>query len=171
MAELHDHPSQRAQRTNDRTLHFWRALCGERPYPAPGDVVSGTAAGEATSLRPNVFVLYFDGQPLESVFTFGSEVLDTVCGAHTGGHRLADCLPGPLRDSMLGFVRALAKARKPIAVSSSFTRDEGGEVLYRSIYLPLSGDQQHVEHLLGAFSYKEVPAAAEAEASLPRLSA
>ena len=61
--------------------------------------------------------------------------------------------------SMLSFVRTISKARKPIAVSSSFDADDGAVVLYRSIYLPLSADQRNVEYLLGAFSYKEQLAA------------
>ena len=153
--------SLRRLRANDRTLSYWRDLRGERAFPTPVDVTSGAdaVAEEAEDLRPNVFVVYFNGQPLESVFTIGSAVLESICGIETSGRRIVDCLPVPLRDSMLSFVRALAKARKPIAVSSSFTPDDGAEVLYRSIYVPLSADQNNVEHLLGAFSYKQPPAA------------
>jgi hypothetical protein len=160
---LRDRKSQtdgRIRRTNDRTLAYWNELRGDRAYPSPDDVISDTAAegAEAEVLRRNVFVVYFDGQPLDSVFTFSSEVLESACGIRTADTRVADCLPSPLCDSMISFVRALAKARKPIAVSSSFATEKGTELLYRSIYLPLSADQENVEYLLGAFSFKETPA-------------
>ena len=161
LAEHVDKSSPRSQRTNDRAFSLWRELRGSRAYPTPNEVASGadTSAEEAGTLWPNVFVVYFNGQPLDSVFTFGSPVLESVLGVETGGCRVADCLPGPLRDSMLSFVKTLSKTRKPIAVSSSFAVEDGSEVLYRSIYLPLSADQNNVEHLLGAFSYKQSPAA------------
>ncbi len=161
MAEIHIRAAPRWQRTNDRVLHYWRDLCGDRAFPTPADVVDAAEAHgeEAEGLKPNVFVLYFNGYPLESVFTMGSEVLESACGVETSGHRVADCLPDALRDSMLSFVRTLARTRKPIAVSSSFANQSGDEVLYRSIYLPLSADQNSVGYLLGAFSFKKRPAA------------
>ncbi len=157
---MRDHKSRgdgRIRRTNDRTLAFWNELRGDRAFPSPHDVTASATvdSAEVETLRPNVFVVYFNGQPLESVFTFASEVLESVCGISTAHTRVADSLPSPLCDSMLSFVRALAKARKPIAVSSSFATENGTELLYRSIYLPLSVDQDKVEHLLGAFSFKE----------------
>ncbi len=157
---MRDHKSRgdsQIRRTNDRTLAFWNELRGDRAFPTPHDVTASATvdSAEVETLRPNVFVVYFNGQPLESVFTFGSEVLESVCGISTAHTRIADSLPSPLCASMLSFVRALAKARKPIAVSSSFATENGTELLYRSIYLPLSVDQDKVEHLLGAFSFKE----------------
>ena len=149
----------RSRRTNDRVLGLWRELRGNRAYPTPEDVISDANAEDAGGVGPNAFIIYFDGQPLESVFTSGSKVLESVCGTETRGNRITDCLPKPLGESMLGFVRTLAKIRKPIAVSSRFATDHGSEILYRSIYLPLSTDQDHVEYLLGAFSYKESRAA------------
>ena len=140
-------------------LGYWHELRGDRAYPTPDEVSFGAGAEDAEKLGANVFVVYFNSQPLESVFTSGSKVLESVCGAETRGCRITDCLPQPLRESMLGFVRTLAKTHKPIAVSSSFTNDDGSQILYRSIYLPLSSDESNVEHLLGAFSYKELAAA------------
>ncbi len=140
-------------------MAYWNELRGSRAYPSPDDVISDPAGNDQDeTIRRNVFVVYFNGQPLDSVFTVGSEVLESVCGIKIADTRVADCLPSPLSNSMISFVRALAKARKPIAVSSSFATEEGGELLYRSIYLPLSADQEKVEYLLGAFSFKESPA-------------
>ena len=37
----------------------------------------------------------------------------------------------------------------------NFTNTRGEEILYRSIILPLSDDQENVNYLVGAFSYKQ----------------
>ena len=157
-------PRQRAprQRANDRTLGLWQELRGVRQFPTPDEAASLAAElrREAGDLEPNVFVVDFKDEPLQSVFTVGSPVLDSVCGQVTAARRMADCLPDYLRRSMLGFVKTMAKGPRPITVSSRFITACGKEMLYRSIYLPLGTDRSPVGHLLGAFSFKALPATA-----------
>lgn len=146
----------RVRRTNDRVLSWWREMRGDRRYPTLDEVVEvrDHLRDDSGSLMDNLFIVYFDGAPQDSVFTAGSGVLDSVCGTETTGRRVDECLPADLRDSMLGFVRTISKTCKPIAVSSRFTTEGGEEVLYRSIYLPLSREDESVDHLIGAFSCK-----------------
>ena len=149
------------QRANDRTLACWQDMRRGRMFPTPDQATSFATElwQEADNLEPNVFVVDFNGAPQHSVFTVGSPTLDFVCGHGTAARRIADCLPDPLRRSMLGFVKTMAKGPRPITVSSSFVTECGKQMLYRSIYLPLSADQSRVAHLLGAFSCKALPAA------------
>ena len=44
--------------------------------------------------------------------------------------------------------------KKPIADVGQFTNANGDEVYYRSILLPLSSDQENVDYVLVAFSFK-----------------
>ena len=44
--------------------------------------------------------------------------------------------------------------RKPIADVGEFTNASGEEILYRSVFLPVTDDGGSVTHLIGAFSYK-----------------
>ncbi len=148
------------RRTNDRALAYWRELRGDRVFPRPQDV-SLEADLEFEGLErlwPNIFVVYFKTNPEESVFTLASAVLDSLCEAPTIDRRLADCLPATLRESVLSFVHGIARAHKPLSVSSHFVTDHGIDVLYRSIFLPLSSDQGTVDFLLGAFSYRPLSA-------------
>ena len=46
--------------------------------------------------------------------------------------------------------------RVPISRSGDFVNAEGITCLYRSILLPLSGDQKSIDYLLGAANYREV---------------
>ncbi len=149
------------QRANDRALACWQEMRGERAFPTPDQATSFATElwREAGDLGSNVFVVDFNGAPQRSVFTVGSPALDSVCGQGTARRRIADCLPNPLRRSILGFVKTMAKAPRPITVSSSFVTEGGKQMLYRSIYLPLSANQSRVAHLLGAFSFKALPAA------------
>jgi len=143
-------------------LGLWQELRGRRPFPTPDEGTSFAAElrREDGDLEPNVFVVDFQGEPLRSVFTVASPALDRLCGQGTAARRMTDCLPDPLRRSMLGFVKTMAKGPRPITVSSSFITECGKEMLYRSIYLPLGTDRRPVGHLLGAFSFKASPAAA-----------
>jgi hypothetical protein len=138
-------------------LTYWRDLRGDRSYPSPQEVTVAAHGHDPADvdLVTHFFVVDFDGEPMESVFTSGSSVLDTICGIETAGRRISECLPSALGNSMISFVRAMARARKPIAVSGAFDVEADAKVLYRSIYMPLSVDQAKVEHLLGAFSYKQ----------------
>jgi hypothetical protein len=149
-------------RANDRALGLWQDLRGARPFPTADQATSFAAElrREAGDLEPNVFVLDFKDEPLQSVFTVASPALDSVCGQDTATRRMTDCLPDPLRRSMLGFVKTMAKGPRPITVSSSFITDCGKEMLYRSIYLPLGTDRGRIGHLLGAFSFKPLSATA-----------
>jgi hypothetical protein len=149
------------QRANDRTLACWQDMRGGHVFPTPDQATSFATElwEEADDLESNIFVVEFNGAPQHSVFTVGSPALDSLCGQGTAARRIADCLPNPLRRSILGFVKTMAKGPRPITVSSSFVTDGGEQLLYRSIYLPLSADQSRVAHLLGAFSFKALPAA------------
>lgn len=150
------------QRANDRTLGLWQEMRGARPFPTPDEATTLAAElrRQAGDLEANVFVVDINDEPLQSVFTVASPVLDQVCGKDTARRRISDCLPDPLRRSMLGFVKTMAKGPRPITVSSRFITERGKEMLYRSIYLPLGSDRGRVRHLLGAFSFKALPAAA-----------
>ncbi len=146
----------RSQRANDRALGYWLGLRGERAFPEPAEVMAWAEPAAARQpLAPNVFLLDVAGGASQSVFVRGGAALDSICGAGVAGQRIADCLPAALGRSVLGFVRAAAKTGRPITVSSSFDDGDGGAVLYRSAFLPLSADQRHVGHLLGSFSYTE----------------
>ena len=146
----------RARRTNDLALTYWRELRGQRTYPSPEEVLAASE-GQAPAdddLTPHFFVVDFDGEPAASVFTSGSAVLDSVLGTETAGRKISECMPAGLGESMISFVRVMARTKKPITVSGTFDADADDRVLYRSIYMPLSADQSNVDHMLGAFSFK-----------------
>lgn len=155
-----DERSFRKRRTNDRALAYWQELRGDRVFPRPQDVTleSDVKFEGIERLWPNLFIIYFGAQPEKAVFTLASAALDSVCDAPTFDRPVADCLPATLRDSVMSFIRAMARVHKPLAVSSHFVTDRGIDVLYRSIFLPLSSDEKSTESLFGAFSCRQLAA-------------
>lgn len=59
-------------------------------------------------------------------------------------------------DRGLVFWRVAAELKKPIADVGGFTNANGIDIVYRSVFLPVSEDGTQVTHLLGAFSYRMV---------------
>lgn len=69
------------------------------------------------------------------------------------GKKVIDVLPSSTERG-LSFCRAAAELQKPIADVGHFTNADGEDIYYRSVLLPLSDDQETVNYLLGAFSFK-----------------
>ena len=67
-------------------------------------------------------------------------------------------IPGGMGTRTLFFHQAAVGLKGPVDDAGAWTRSDGTQILYRSILLPLSDDQQTVNFLLGAFSYRPVPA-------------
>ena len=148
----------RSQRTNDRAHVYWDELRGGRSFPSPNDLTftASRTVFQHPLLARHVFVVCFEGEPGDSFFQYGCPTLALVCGDETTGRRLVDCLPGNLGRSMVGFVKVMTRTPNPIAVGGTLFDGAGEEMLYRSIYLPLSFDQMSVRYLMGAFSFKEL---------------
>lgn len=71
------------------------------------------------------------------------------------GAAAQDVLPSATERGLI-FWRVAAQMQKPIADVGSFTNAAGVEILYRSVFLPISEDGRRVTHLMVAFSYKTV---------------
>jgi hypothetical protein len=71
------------------------------------------------------------------------------------GKRAIDVLPSSTERG-LSFCRAVIAMKKPIADVGRFTNARGEDIHYRSILLPLTGDNDTVGYVLGVFSYKRV---------------
>jgi len=56
----------------------------------------------------------------------------------------------------LVFWRIAAEMSKPIADVGLFTNANGEEIIYRSVFLPVTDDGVSVTHLISVFSYKTI---------------
>ena len=101
----------------------------------------------------SVFIIKVcESELADEVVEAGRSVIQAL-GRDPVGCKAVEVLPSST-ELGLSFCRAVAQMKKPIADVGQFTNANGDEVYYRSILLPLSSDQENVDYVLVAFSFK-----------------
>jgi hypothetical protein len=80
------------------------------------------------------------------------------------GASLADCAPGSLLDLVTRRVPQILQRKTPLGFGGSLQREDG-DLLYRTVLLPLSEDGTRVDSVLGAIAFRTVPVEPEAPIS------
>ncbi len=144
-------PVATERRVVGRMLARWDDLCRGRAFPSRADL-ERAGAGE---LESNLFLIAVGDEEVDDeVIASGSEFRDAL-SVDPVGRRVIDIMPSATEKG-LSFCRTAATLKKPIVDVGNFTNLRGEEILYRSIILPLSDDQETINYLVGAFSYKHV---------------
>ncbi len=144
-------PVATERRVVDRMLARWDDLRRGRAFPSRADI-ERAGTGE---LESNLFLIAVSDEEVDDeVIDSGSEFRDAL-SVDPVGRRVVEILPSATERG-LSFCRTAARLKKPIMDVGNFTNPRGEEILYRSIILPLSDDQENVNYLVGAFSYKQV---------------
>lgn len=142
-------PRNSERRMVGRALVMWEKLRQGRAFPSRADCEAAEAAG----LAANSFLIRVsDSEDNDEVVACGAALRDAL-GDDPTGKKVAKVLPSATERG-LTFWRVAAELKKPIADIGSFTNDNGQEVQYRSVLLPLSDDQERINYLLGAFSFR-----------------
>lgn len=134
-----------------RALTCWETSRAGREFPNRADIdaiIHGRLAG--TTFLVAVGNDEYSDQVIES-----DDALRDALRLEPVGRKMVDIMPSSTEKG-LSFCRAAAELKKPIADVGHFTNSNGEDVYYRSVLLPLSDDQENVNYLLGAFSYKTV---------------
>jgi hypothetical protein len=135
-----------------QALTLWETLRDGRPFPSRADCT----APRVGALAPSTFLIRVsDSEDGDRVVDCGPVLRDAL-GSDPVGQPVNRILPSATERG-LAFWRVAAELKKPIADIGSFTNAAGSEVLYRSVLLPLSDDQQRIDYLLGAFSFRLAP--------------
>jgi hypothetical protein len=133
-----------------RVLAHWRELRAERPMPAPREMTAADlGADEAFS-----FALSIPTEGGAPRFThigavFGETVDDLL------GRALADCPPETVLAAATSCMGELLDRRVPICIGG-LARHMGRPVLFRSILLPLSSDEQRIDAVVGAANFRMI---------------
>ncbi len=139
------------RRANNRTLEYWKRLAGERRFPTR-EQITAESAGD---LWDHLFIVQITPDPTQYRFVFAGSVLAAALGGDPTDQTLAKVLPGGLGTRTLFFLQAAVGLKGPVTDDvGTWTRADGSEILYRSILLPLSQDDQTVDYLLGSFSFR-----------------
>jgi hypothetical protein len=142
------------RRANSRALKYWKELAGPRKFPARGQLAAETAG----DLWDNLFVVEVATAAKDYRFVHAGAVLIQALGSDPTGQTVQETIPGGMGTRTLFFHQAAVGLKGPVDDAGSWTRADGTQILYRSILLPLSDDQQTVNYLLGVFSFRPVPA-------------
>ena len=139
------------RRVVGRALAHWDKLRGDRRFPSHEDITPAAANG----LSENIFVIALRGSEDEDEIVSSGNAFKSALKFDPVGKKVTEIMPSA-KDKGLSFCRTAAALKKPIADIGRFTNVDGEEVRYRSILLPLSDDQENINYLLGAFSFKTV---------------
>ncbi len=142
------------RRANSRALKYWKEIAGANKFPGRGQVTAATAG----DLWDHLFVVEVTPSPTQYKFVLAGAVLIAALGRDPTGETVASAIPGGMGTRTLFFQQAAVGLKGPVDDAGAWTRDDGVQILYRSILLPLSDDQNTVNYLLGAFSFRPVTA-------------
>ena len=147
--DLSARPISRDRRLIGRALEDWDRLRGRRAFPSCRDFDDSAVPDD----KPHVFVVEIGAEEGEDRIIRAGRAVIAALGLNPVGRRATDVLPSAV-DRGLSFCRTVATHRKPIADAGKFTNVAGVEIQYRSIMLPSSSDQQRIDYVVGALSFR-----------------
>lgn len=143
------------RRAVGRALNCWDNLRNDSGGGFPSRAACLKAFDEGEGLTPGIVVIEVgDHEEDDRIVECGPLFRDAI-GHDPVGEAARNVLPSAT-DRGLIFWRVAAQMQKPIADVGSFTNAAGKEILYRSVFLPISDDGKRITHLMAAFSYKAV---------------
>jgi len=81
-------------------------------------------------------------------------ILSGAGGGEICGRSIMEVFPAPLNERALETCLNAVRARQPMIDSGILVLENDSEVIYRMIMMPLSKDDNAVDHVLGAFSFR-----------------
>lgn len=137
------------RRAVGRALICWDSLHTDGRFPSR----AACLAAFDESLVPGVVVIEVSEHEEDDRIVECGPLFRAALGHDPVGEAARDVLPSSI-DRGLIFWRVAAQMQKPIADVGSFTNAAGAEILYRSVFLPVSEDGRRITHLMATFSYK-----------------
>lgn len=132
-----------------RALSRWDAARGDRTFPTHAEFLNDDGADFASNM---MLIEASETGDRYQIVDAGGELANAF-GPDVVGREIDDVLPSSIERG-LSFCSTAAIMKKPIADVGQFVNNSGEELHYRGILMPLSDNQETVNILLGAFSYK-----------------
>jgi hypothetical protein len=139
------------RRAVGRALSCWDHLRKSKQFPSRADYLEIFDE----DLTKGVIVIEFTPQEEDDRIVECGPLFRNAYGRDPVGLAAKSVLPSATERGLI-FWRVAAEMRKPIADVGEFTNRHGENVLYRSVFLPISEDGKRITHLMAAFSYKTV---------------
>jgi hypothetical protein len=131
---------------------LWQKRCNGRRFARRDSVALPTLG----ALADNAFILAMANPSEDSFVVDCGDGVRAALERDPVGQRLIDVIPRRLRGRLAAAVRYSGEMGIAVDDSGSWRHADGPVVLYRATLLPLSDDQDHVDHLLGVLSYRLV---------------
>ena len=142
----------RERRLVMRLLAYWEEVRGDRKFPPLADIDPRAI----DDMWPHCFVLDVVAGVDYPIFHYLGPALAKYSGVYLSGRSVAETPHQTLLDRATFHFRQVLKTGMPIASDDEFERFDGVRIIYRSIVLPLSDDQETINYLLGAANGKEL---------------
>lgn len=133
-----------------QVLEFWLGKVGPgRPLPAAHDI-NPEALPE---LSPHLFLIDLTRNPERCTIVSSGAVVNAFCGRDVTGAYACDTFPATLGEQVPHLCQAARSYGKPVPHSGT-AYAAPGEVIFRIILLPLTGDDGSVDHILGSLTFR-----------------
>jgi hypothetical protein len=126
-----------------RLLNYWEQQRGDRDYPALEDIDPAAIS----EIWPYCFLLDVKNYRAFPYFQYLGPSLAKYSGIFLGGQH--DWSFTLLKKAVCHFREALERGA-PVLVEEELTQYDNRKLLLRSVLLPLSEDQEAIDHMLGA---------------------
>ena len=135
----------RERRLNMRLMAFWWDKRADRQFPSPEDF----DPQELSDVWTHCFTLQPQDPCAQSTFQYVGDTLAATSGL-TGAEITVDELSqNSLLDHATRNVGEVLTQQVPVIRSGEFVNEDGQTVMYRSILLPLSQDQETIDCVVG----------------------
>ena len=143
------------RRLTTRVLTIWKKIAGKgfpkRSQVDPRDFGSDWA---------NCVMIDIDKIPGNSRFSHVGNGLRDATWPTFDRQCVSECLEGSLLELVTRHIGRVAEKKKPVSFGGSASHEEG-DILYRTILLPLSEAGNKIDGILAAVAYREVSIADE----------
>ncbi len=135
----------RERRVNVRLMAFWWDRKSNRRFPTLEDFDPEVLA----DIWPHCFTLVLHNPPQKSVFRFiGKAVAESLSGAE-GKITIDSLTKDSLLDHATRSIGEVLEHRIPVVISGEYFDPRGNAIVYRSILLPFSSDQETIDSVVG----------------------
>jgi hypothetical protein len=141
---------QQERRLTTRVLTQWKKIAGKgfpkRSQVDPRDFGSDWG---------HCLMIDIDDVPVNSRFSHVGNALRDSTWPTFDRQSVSECLEGSLLELVTRHIARVAEKRKPISFGGPATHEDG-DILYRTILLPLSETGDKIDGILAAVAYREV---------------
>ena len=139
------------RRLSLRILAYWRDLRGDNAFPSVDDITPQ----DMGDMWPCCLILKVDGHANDPLITHCGDSFEKM-GIPNVANKLLSAAPSPslVANGFSYFGKVLEK-RVPITFGGEFINKDNVRILYRSAILPLSRNNETIDHLLAAANCRE----------------